>query len=73
MGSFGFNVAKAEYEDLVAAGVIDLTKVVRAALQHAASVAALMLTTEALIAERPKKKEKSSGAEGGGGDFGGDY
>jgi len=63
-GSFGFNAATEEYEDLVKAGVIDPTKVVRAALQNAASVASLMLTTEALIAEKPKKK--SSGASGAG-------
>jgi chaperonin GroEL len=73
-GAFGFNAASAQYEDLVEAGVIDPTKVVRAALQNAASVASLMLTTEALIAERPKKKEKAAGGGGGGGeDFGGDY
>ena len=52
-GAFGFNAATEEYEDLVEAGVIDPTKVVRAALQNAASVAGLMLTTEALVAERP--------------------
>jgi len=51
-GAFGFNAATEEYEDLVKSGVIDPTKVVRVALQNAASVAALMLTTEALIAER---------------------
>jgi chaperonin GroEL len=75
-GAFGFNAATGEYEDLVKAGVIDPTKVVRAALQNAASVAALMLTTEALIAERPKKKDKGADAGaggGGGGDFGGDF
>jgi chaperonin GroEL len=73
-GAFGYNAATGQYEDLVAAGVIDPTKVVRAALQHASSVASMMLTTEALIAERPKKKEKSAPAGGGGGeDFGGDY
>ena len=74
-GAFGWNGATGEYEDLVKAGVIDPTKVVRTALQNAASVASLMLTTEALIAERPKKKEKSAGAggHGGGEDFGGDY
>jgi len=71
-GSFGFNAATAQYEDLVAAGVIDPTKVVRAALQHAASVASLMLTTEALIADKPKK-DKGESASGGGGDMGGDY
>jgi len=53
-GAFGYNAASGVYEDLVAAGVIDPTKVVRVALQNAASVAALMLTTEALIAELPK-------------------
>jgi chaperonin GroEL len=73
-GSFGFNAATGEFEDLVKAGVIDPTKVVRAALQHAASVSSMMLTTEALIAERPKKKDKSSGGGSPGGeDFGGDY
>src|SRR3712207_1417802 len=56
-GGFGFNAASEEYEDLVKAGVIDPTKVVRAALQNAASVASLMLTTEALVAEKPKKKD----------------
>jgi chaperonin GroEL len=71
-GAFGFNAATEEYEDLVKAGVIDPTKVVRAALQNAASVASLMLTTEALIAERPKKKSPSAGGgHGGGGGMGG--
>jgi chaperonin GroEL len=68
-GAFGFNAATEEYEDLVKAGVIDPTKVVRAALQNAASVASLMLTTEAMIAEKPKKKEEA--APGGGGMGGG--
>ena len=71
-GSFGFNAASAQYEDLVAAGVIDPTKVVRAALQHAASVASLMLTTEALIADKPKKKAAQA-SSGGGDDMGGEY
>jgi chaperonin GroEL len=53
-GGFGYNAATGAYEDLVKAGVIDPTKVVRVALQNAASVAALMLTTEAVIAELPK-------------------
>jgi chaperonin GroEL len=69
-GAFGFNAATEEYEDLVKAGVIDPTKVVRAALQNAASVASLMLTTEALVAEKPKKKSAGgagAGAGGGGG------
>jgi chaperonin GroEL len=65
-GAFGFNAATEEYEDLVKAGVIDPTKVVRAALQNAASVASLMLTTEALVAERPKKKAASAGGGHGG-------
>ena len=53
---YGFNAATAEYEDLVKAGVIDPTKVTRSALQNASSIAALMLTTEAMIAEIPEKK-----------------
>jgi chaperonin GroEL len=65
-GAFGFNAQTEEYEDLVSAGVIDPTKVVRTALQNAASVASLMLTTEALIAEKPEKK-KGGHAHGGGG------
>ena len=60
-GGFGFNAAKLEYEDLLATGVIDPAKVVRTALQNAASVSGLMLTTETLIAEKPKKEEKSAG------------
>jgi len=62
-GSQGFNAATEEYEDLIKAGVIDPTKVVRTALQNAASVASLLLTTEAMIAEKPEEK----GAGGGGG------
>jgi chaperonin GroEL len=71
-GAFGFNAATEEYEDLVKAGVIDPTKVVRAALQNAASVAGLMLMTETLIAERPRKSESAgapSQAGMGGDDF----
>ncbi len=56
-GAFGYNAATDSYEDLIEAGVIDPTKVVRSALQNAASVASLMITTEALIAEKPKEKE----------------
>src|SRR5512147_1333894 len=55
-GAFGFNAATEEYEDLVKAGVIDPTKVVRTALQNASSVSALLLTTEAMIADKPEKK-----------------
>jgi chaperonin GroEL len=69
-GSFGFNAATEVYEDLVAGGVIDPTKVVRAALQNAASVASLLLTTEALIAETPDKKA-GGGTAGGMPDMGG--
>ena len=64
-GSFGFNAAKLEYEDLVKAGVIDPSKVVRIAIQNAASVAGLMLTTETLIAQKPRKDDKSGGGHGG--------
>jgi chaperonin GroEL len=63
-GAFGFNAATEVYEDLVEGGVIDPTKVVRAALQNAASVASLLLTTEALIVEKPEKA-KGGGAMGG--------
>jgi chaperonin GroEL len=66
-GAFGFNAQTEVYEDLVAAGVIDPTKVERTALQNAASVASLLLTTEAMIADKPKKKAKGGGAGGGGG------
>ncbi|HUA21377.1 MAG TPA: chaperonin GroEL, partial [Bryobacteraceae bacterium] len=63
---FGFNAAKAEYEDLVKSGVIDPTKVTRSALQNASSIAALMLTTEAMVAEIPEKKPAPApGGHGG--------
>jgi chaperonin GroEL len=65
-GAFGFNAATEVYEDLIEGGVIDPTKVVRAALQNAASVASLLLTTEALIAEKPEKT-KGGAAPGMGG------
>jgi chaperonin GroEL len=70
-GNIGYNAATDTYEDLVAAGVIDPTKVVRTALQNAASVAGLMLTTEALIAERPKEDKGGNGGGGGGHGHGG--
>ena len=69
-GSYGYNAATGDYGDLIEMGVIDPTKVVRSALQNAASVASLMLTTEALIAEKPKK-ESAAPAPGGGGGMGG--
>src|SRR5205807_889969 len=64
-GAYGFNAATGVYEDLLAAGVIDPTKVSRFALQNSASVASLMLTTEAMVAEKPKEKEESAGGPGG--------
>jgi len=64
-GAFGFNAATGQYEDLLAAGVIDPTKVSRFALQNSASVASLMLTTEAMVAERAKEKDDSSASQGG--------
>jgi chaperonin GroEL len=60
--SYGFNAETAVYEDLMKAGVIDPTKVVRFALQNAVSVAGLMLTTEAMITEKPEKKKKGPAA-----------
>ncbi|HUA21839.1 MAG TPA: chaperonin GroEL [Bryobacteraceae bacterium] len=63
---YGFNAAKAEYEDLVKSGVIDPTKVTRSALQNASSIAALMLTTEAMIAEIPEKKPAAAPGPHGG-------
>ncbi len=62
-GGYGYNAATGVYEDLLKAGVIDPTKVVRVALQNAASVAALMLTTEALVAELPKGAQPAGGAD----------
>jgi chaperonin GroEL len=69
-GNFGYNAATDVFEDLVKAGIIDPTKVARTALQNAASVAVLLLTSDALIAERPKETAKKGG---GGGGHGGDY
>ena len=73
-GNFGFNAQTSKYGDLVAEGVIDPVKVVRSALQNAASVASLMLTTEALIAEKPKEeKPAAGGGHSHGGMGGGDF
>ncbi|MBW1689545.1 MAG: chaperonin GroEL [Deltaproteobacteria bacterium] len=66
-GPFGLNADTSEYEDLVKAGIIDPTKVVRFALQNAASVAALMLTTEAVVAEKPKEEPPAPPMPPGGG------
>jgi chaperonin GroEL len=63
-GAFGLNAQSEQYEDLMKAGVIDPTKVVRAALQNAASVASLLLTTEAAVAEKPEKKKGMPGMSG---------
>jgi chaperonin GroEL len=71
--NFGYNAFSNEYEDLVKAGVLDPTKVVRTALQNAGSIASLMLTTEALVAEIPEKKEAPAGPGGHGGGMGDMY
>jgi len=71
--NYGFNALTDEYEDLVKAGVLDPTKVVRTALTNAGSIASLMLTTEALIAEIPEKKEAPAGGGHGGGGMEGMY
>jgi len=68
-GAVGYNAATGQYEDLVKAGVIDPTKVTRSALQNAASVATLLLTSDALVAEKPKKDEKAPAGHGGGHDM----
>jgi chaperonin GroEL len=67
--TFGFNAATGQFEDLVSAGVIDPTKVTRSALQNAASISALMLTTEAMIAEIPEKKPAAPAPGGPGHDM----
>jgi chaperonin GroEL len=70
--AYGYNAQSGEFVDLVKAGVIDPTKVTRTALQNAGSIAALMLTTEALIAEIPEPKSEPAMPHGGGG-MGGMY
>jgi chaperonin GroEL len=70
-GSMGYNVASGEYEDMLKAGILDPTKVTRTALQNASSIAALLLTTEALVTELPEKEKASAGGPPGGG-YGGD-
>ena len=70
-GHFGFNAATEKYEDLVSAGVIDPAKVTRTALQNAASIAGLMLTTEAMIADAPDEKGGGMDMGGMGGGMGG--
>ena len=70
---FGFNAVSETYEPLFRAGVIDPAKVVRSALQNAASVASLLLTTEGAIAEKPEKKKASGGAAAGGDEMDDEY
>jgi chaperonin GroEL len=64
-GAKGFNAATGEYEDLVAAGIIDPTKVVRTALQNAASISGLLLTTDAAITDAPEPKKAQAPGHGG--------
>ena len=67
-GNYGFNAQTEEYGDMVKMGILDPTKVVRAALQNAASIAGLLITTEATVAEKPKKDDGPAmppGAKGG--------
>jgi len=63
-GTFGYNAATAEYGDMIQLGILDPTKVTRSALQNAASIAGLMLTTEAMVAESPKKEKPMPGGHG---------
>jgi len=65
-GSYGYNAATGEYADMIEAGILDPTKVVRSALQNAASVAGLMITTEAMVAELPKEEPPMPGGDMGG-------
>ena len=70
-GNYGYNAATGEYGDMIAFGILDPTKVTRSALQNAASIAGLMITTEAMVAEAPKKDEPAGGGGGMGGGMGG--
>ncbi|QNP41567.1 chaperonin GroEL [Lysobacter solisilvae (ex Woo and Kim 2022)] len=70
-GAFGYNAATGEYVDMLEAGILDPTKVTRTALQNAASIAGLMITTEAMVAELPKKDEPAMPGAGGMGGMGG--
>ena len=69
--NYGFNAWTGQYEDLTKAGVIDPAKVVRCALEYAVSVASLMLTTEAMVADEPKKEDGAPAGGMGGGGMGG--
>ena len=70
-GNFGYNAATGEFVDMVESGILDPTKVTRTALQNAASIAGLMITTEAMVAEAPKKDEPAMPGAGGMGGMGG--
>lgn len=70
-GAFGYNAANGEFGDMIEFGILDPTKVTRTALQNAASIAGLMITTEAMVAEAPKKDEPAMPAGGGMGGMGG--
>jgi chaperonin GroEL len=65
-GNFGYNAANGQFGDMVAFGILDPTKVTRTALQNAASIAGLMITTEAMVADAPKKEEPAAAGHGGG-------
>ena len=66
---YGFNAASGEFGDIMAAGIVDPAKVTRSALQNAASIGAMILTTEAVVSEKPEKKEATPAAPGGDMDF----
>jgi len=66
-GTYGFDAQSEKYSDLIETGIVDPTKVVRIALQNAASIASLLITTEAMVADRPKKEAGAGGMPGGGG------
>jgi chaperonin GroEL len=70
-GAYGYNAATGEFGDMLEEGILDPTKVTRLALQNAASVAGLLLTTEVMVAEAPKDEELSAGGMSGGGGMGG--
>lgn len=66
-GAYGYNAATGEFGDMLEEGILDPTKVTRLALQNAASVAGLLLTTEVMVAEAPKEEARAHGMPGGGG------
>ncbi|WP_276528284.1 TCP-1/cpn60 chaperonin family protein, partial [Shigella sonnei] len=72
-GAFGYNAANGEFGDMIEFGILDPTKVTRSALQNAASIAGLMITTEAMVAEAPKKEEPAAPGGGMGGMGGMDF